>query len=213
MTKGKQVRAFKASVPQPDLSHKSEIIKVYFQSRTGRFSIYGPDHVLGVVHSIKDSYGMGKASFSPTTIEAARIDDVVEAFGAAMGRYVIVLRQEIKKKVILFKFECNQVGDQRYNNISFAGSPCLHVDFEVLWEAGGRLYRQDEPDDLLTSHHKDGHVIDWTPEREAFFEKMRSGLIHLIARLIEFNDSLKTNPEAAIAALTNGAMLLPPPAH
>lgn len=221
-SKGQQVKTFQSFQPQPDLSKVKTIIKVYFKAADGGFYIYGPDHMLPVVEGqCKDK----PFRIMQGSIQAATLASVIEGYEWAEFWYFEILKSENKKKVIVFNFAANRrysegpyctksrgpLDTHVRDDIHFIGSPVLHLDYEILWKAGNRYYKQHEADDPLVGASPDGTIIDWTPEREAFFEKMRAGLVYLIDRLIDFEGDLGVNADLAIASLQSGQALLPPP--
>lgn len=222
-SKGQQVKTFQAWVPQPDLSKVKAIIKVHFRADAGTFYIYGPDHILPVVEGQQNKgqpYRINK-----TSIEASTLAGVLEGYEWAELRYFEILKSEKKQKVIVVNFQCNRsysdgphctkangpLDTHVRDDIHFVKSPALHLSYEILWKAGEQYYRQHEADDPLHHAHPEGTIIEWTAEREAFFEKMRSGLVHLIDRMIDFERDLASNADLAITAMQNGQALLPPP--
>lgn len=217
MRKGKEVRSFTAFVPQPDLSKSKERVSVRFHADSGDFEILLPGHIALAVAGHKAARHNFFASLG--SVRAPTLAEVEGSFKHCCAAYEEILRTEQRKRVIFVRYQRNRmVGDPPYRaeQIPFALTPALGLDFEVLWSAGGRLYRQHDADSPLESagvsedSREGAHVIDWTPEREAFFERLHNSLCGLIERLDVFMRDAASNVDLAIAAGTAG-LLLPGP--
>lgn len=224
-SRGQKVKTFKHWIPQPDLSREETQVAVYFKADEGTFYIYHGAHVFEACQDeAGNMYHFDKVHMRPTSISGKVMDQVVKAFEAVCNKYEKLLREQGKIRVIRFSFARNRryVEDSPFkpaSDISFCGSPALHFDYELLWRVGDKLYRQDAPDFPLQFagsvardrglHGEDETCVDWTPEREAFFEQMRNGLITLINRIEDFQSDLAGNIDLAIAS--GGMFLLAAP--
>lgn len=216
-SRGQQVKTFKASIPQPDLSYQTVIEKVYFQANEGMFSIYPQPHILGLVSG--DAFGdrseHGRNWWRHDRIISDRLDPLLSLHRDIMLRYVSIVREQTKTKVIVFKYECNLSGSLRHvprNDMHFATSPAIALDYAIRWKSGGHLYKFDEDDSELGLQRSgfDGVEIEWTAEREAFFEAMKTGLVNAIDRLIDFEAALKLDAGKAIAQMSRRPLLPAP---
>lgn len=158
--------------------------------------------------------------FSDDHISCSNLNEIVEGFKALCEIYKRLLREQKKERVIRFRFKRNLPGTVDHlpkDDISFCGNPALHFNYEILWRVNDKLYRQYEPDDPLQfagdvqDRHKEGaaHVIEWTQEREAFFESMQRSLVDLILRVEQFQSNLSSNIDLAIAGHTHPLLAAP----
>ncbi len=218
-SKGQQVKTFQAHIPQPDLTYEKVVEKVYFQASDGMFSIYLQPHILGLVSSnaFGDRSEHGRNWWREDRITASQLDPLIAIHRDVLARYVSIVREEKKTKVIVYKFQCNLRGGSLdhvpRDDIHFSISPALALTYGIRWKSGEYLYvyvDEDEPERGLRRSRMDGIEIEWTAEREAFFEAMQSGLISVIDRLIDFETALKVDAGKAIAQM-KGQALLPAP--
>jgi hypothetical protein len=238
-SKGKRVKQFKELVPQLDQSSEMEVIHVYFKADEGNFYIYPQQHLLDVVSSLDNGIDFRDAQYHPGhgSIKAPVMAAAIACYKSLCTKFFDIVRTEQKKRVIRFTLKYNIAkmpdgswrGHAPGDDISFAGRPALHLQYEVLWQSGKRLYRQDRPQDRLQDagsavpsvygnremgmrQRRDGiYIIDWTQEREDFFASMKSSLEQLIHLLVLFVQDLEGDPDMAIANLSGGMTLLPPP--
>lgn len=239
--RGQQVKTFKHHEPQPDLGYKEVIGKVYFDAASGEFSIYTPEHIRLVEQALTEARDQDQsgARMHGGRVIALTMDDVLKHYETVRRRYMALMQSEQKTRVIRFTYASNldwiDGHHEKYRNglpgkirgdrdgISFCGSPALHMTYEVLWEAGGKLYREftrakfsdeaDEPETRLEYVSPGrGMIIPWTPEREAFFARMTGTLETLIMRLDEFSSQLTENVDWAIEQ-ADRALALPPPSE
>lgn len=217
-SRGQQVKTFQAHIPQPDLTYEKVIEKVYFQAASGLFSIYLQPHILGLVdgNAFGDRSEHGRNWWRSDRIVSSQLQPLLDLHRDVLARYTSIVREQTKTKVIVFKFECNLAGSFKHvprNDMHFATSPAIALNYAVRWRSGGNLYTFDEEDPELglQQSHFDGVEIEWTAERETFFEAMKIGLINAIDRLIDFEKALKVNAGKAIAQMS-GRALLPAPA-
>lgn len=199
--KGSIVSSYKASIPQPDQTEVDQITKVYFQGEF--FYIYLPEHI---AEAIKSGYdGLGENSHG-AYIRDRQIAEVKDDFSSICERYLHLIQSQGAVKVIRYKFQAKHAGmpvfggsygfDQGAN---LGPGVALLLDYEVLWRSGNRLFYGRYEDNELRLQDKGpvpnpalswsrDRLIEWTEEREAFFEAMKKGMIGLIDRLIQFCD-------------------------
>lgn len=200
-TKGSMVSSYKTSIPQPDQTSVEQITKVYFQGEF--FYIYLPEHI---AEAIKSGYdGLGSNSFG-SYIRDRQIAEVKDDFGSICERYLALIQSQGAVKVIRYKFQAKHAGMPVFGSeytfehgANLGPGVAMLLDYEVLWRSGTRLFYGHYEDGELRlqdkgpvpnpalSWQKD-RLIEWTEEREAFFEGMKKGLIGLIDRLIQFCD-------------------------
>lgn len=226
-SKGQKVKQFTASVPHPDLSITNQVIPVYLDA-DAMFVVYLPDHI---TMAIKGHPKRPSELRSDGRIMADTFDPVKNSTTSAFALYQRILREETKVKVILVHFNANRRGDGHNgmmaqntgfipSGISFSAPTTLHLRYEVLWRAGGALYRQYGPDSPLeyvassalgpVKNMQERFEVEWTPEREAFFRKITDGLKELVDRLcLFFGSDLETSINSAITA--GGLPALPAP--
>jgi hypothetical protein len=228
-SKGQRVKTFKAYIPQSDLTKKETQVVVYFRADNGLFYIFDGAHMFDPSRdAARTSYDARELSIHANMITSKTLDRIVRGFGDICAIYDNMTRDAAKKKVIRFAFAANapwyREGEAALSDIHFCGSPALHLTYEVLYQVGDHLYTKsnvfgDEKEDATLQYRgkatgarfRDGEAvtIDWTEEREAFFENMRGSLIELIRRVSDFNRNLLVNVDHAIAA--NSLLMLPAP--
>lgn len=219
-SRGQQVKTFQAHIPQPDLTYEKIVEKVYFQATEGMFSIYPQPHILGLVSgdAFGERYEHGRHWWRSDRITSDRLDDLLAIHRDVLTRYVSIVTEQTKSKVIVFNFKCNLSASIHFiprQDISFSPSPAMALTYAVRFKSGGHLYRyvdEDDPASGLRRSGADGIEVEWTAEREAFFEAMRSGLIGAIERLQNFEKMLKKDVNTAISQMM-GRPLLPAPDH
>jgi hypothetical protein len=213
--KGQRVKTFKAWIPQQDLTKIETQVGVYFKPDSGRFYIYDGAHMFAAAaERAKKSYEGRDVHIRDTMITDNTLDGLLNGFKAICFAYEEEMKNAAKKKVIRFTFKANTEWDgsrQPKSDISFCGAPAIHLMYEVLYQVGDQVYFQDAEDgrlqyrgkaDEARHSHSDAVTIDWTPEREAFFENMRQSLVTLINRVDDFQKNLLVNVDNAIAATT-----------
>lgn len=226
-SKGQAVKRFKDTVPQPDQSSVEQITVVYFAAGDGEFRIYVPEHISQALPQDLTTQGYVSTVAEPHVKDATQ-QGVLTAWTKLKERYLGLLRREGAVKVIRYAVRAQHPGQATYGDrFSFEYSHlgpgvALQLDWEVLWRSGDRLfYGRYEGDEL---HLQDKgpvpvnaytfekyRLIEWTEEREAFFQAMKDGLISLIERLIVF---CRGDVETQIAQIMSGAAsnpLLPAP--
>lgn len=230
---GKQVKTFVQPIPQPDLTHQHAKISVYFQAADGLFSIAVPEHIADFIGSRTDFDVKAYRAHSRLT-QAATLDGVISGFKATIGEYERLIKDIAREKVIVITFKANissfklAGGRIKPADMFSSPSPALALTFQVLWRIGNGLYRAstpmaDEPirftyirQDPTSRDAPRGYdsgetfVIDWTQEREDFFESMDQAMTTLIQRICDmlFGDTA----EAVDRMIAGGGMLsLPAP--
>jgi len=219
-SKGQQVKTFQAHIPQPDLTYQKVVEKVYFQASDGMFSIYLQPHILGLVSAadLGDRYMHGGQWWRSDRITDSQIDSLLAIHRDVLARYTSIVREQTKTKVIVFNFKCN-VSSMHHvprDDMHFAPRPALALSYAVRFKSNGVLYKcvdEGDPTSGLRRSHAEGVEIEWTPEREAFFEAMEQGLISAIDRLLDFEKALKEDAGKAIAQMSGRPLLPAPTAH
>jgi hypothetical protein len=190
--------------------------KIDFDSKTGRFSITMP----------KEYQAMFPASGSPT---AKTLEDVEREFRDAIYRWK---EAAIKiRKVILYRFAVSIPSGRNDFESSFENHPEHAVGFQ--WEVcrertvGTEIqYFQINVEDEENEGHElfihrpyiqrpdenekgasPTMAIDWTPEREKFFESMETGIKHLVSRVVEFERQIR-DPKVLDRLVASGTFLL-----
>jgi hypothetical protein len=228
-SKGQRVKTFKSYIPQSDLTKKETQVAVYFKADNGHFYIFDGAHMFQPsADAARKSYDSRELGIHEDMITSKTLERIVRGFDDICHIYDNMMRDAAKKKVIRFSFKANapwyREGEAALSDINFCGSPALHLTYEVLYQVGDNLYTKsdvfdDEKEDAKLQYRgkatearfRDGEAvtIDWTEEREAFFENMRGSLIELIHRVNDFNKNLLVNVDNAIAA--NSLLMLPAP--
>lgn len=206
-TSGKKLKTELVHVPQPDLTEVATLFDVYFQpDNSCHFAIRLPDHIAA---TLKHADHVTNASYNGVVGDLRREFD----------RYRQLLRQDAKKRVILVFFgaQCveNVPGARRLHN---AGNDAIQFRYDVLWQVGDKLYSQYDVDSDLKlvgdvrskfpSENEGRYVLDWTAEREVFFEAMAGGMLTLIRRLSDFFVTLSADPDKALASIVSARLLL-----
>lgn len=212
-SKGQRVKTFKAFIPDADLKKTETQVVVYFKADNGEFSIYDGAHMFAAARERVQKKTGRELSVFDNRITAYSLNVIVQGFADLSTAYEHEMRETLKKKVIRFTFKCNTKWDgehQAKNDISFCGTPAVHIDYEILYQIGDQLYERVGDEDHSTLHYRgsakearfrDGEAVtvDWTEEREAFFENMRASLVSLIHRVDAFQQNLLVNVDRAIA--------------
>ena len=216
-SKGQKVKTFKHWIPNSDLTKTETQVSVYFKADNGMFSIYDGAHMFPAAQDLVKGK-IGGWHIHTDHIYSDTMDSVIECFKYICQCYEQAMKNAAKKKVIRFTFKRNTSWDgehQAADDISFCGKPAVHFEHEVLYQVGDQLYEQDKEGSTLHYRGKphegrqrsgDAITIDWTPEREAFFENMKQSLITLIHRVDDFQKNLLVNVDNAIAG--GGPLLL-----
>lgn len=215
-SKGQRVKTFKAYIPNSDLTKTETQVVVYFQAANGLFTIYDGAHMFDAarerVHKTKADER--ELRIHATFITANTLNAVVEGFNYICHAYEAEMKEASKKKVIRFTFKRNVKGTVDHlpvDDISFCGTPAIHITYEVLYQVGEQLYYKSSEDAGASLQYRgkaneargrngDAITVDWTPEREAFFANMQAALETLIHRVDDFQKNLLDNVDNAIAA-------------
>jgi hypothetical protein len=220
-SKGKIVKTFKAYIPRSDLTTVETQVSVYFKADTGMFTIYDGPHMYPAVQG-RINLKANDVRIGDTYITSQRLNAITQAFDDICVKYTNEMRELQKRKVIRFTFKRNTPWDKESDrpaadDIHFCGTPAIHFTYEVLYRVGDTLY--EKPDDDINLQYRgsategrfrdgDAITVDWTEEREKFFNNMQASLLTLIHRVDDFQKNLLTNVDRAIAG---GALLLEKP--
>ncbi len=230
-SRGQKVKTFTEQVMQEDGTYAKQQFAVYLRGEDTMFAIYLPDYIAKTVRGDpKLRRGDRGDVHSDDSIRAVSYDVAYGHFRTAHSRFVEIMQDRHKRKMISFEFKANRYGDHgkhfplgSRSEISFCPTPALAVTYEVLWAVGDVLFLVDHHEggigqrwgSVTNYSTKHGHLIDWTPEREAFFKALDTGLVTLIQKLEAFTATVKAgDPDAAIAQLASsfGLAALPAPA-
>ena len=161
---------------------------VKYKTKTSKFSIQLPQ---------KMQERMGFRSLWGNTE-----DDVVREFFKVQEDYLDMLTT--KKKVILYKFESRaHVMDEKdekcihsSNDISFCEGTGLTLEWNVYYLqelSGEKSYHDIEDGKYITWFNESDTYLEWTPEREKFFQETQEFLELLIMKAYKFfKDSKET---------------------
>lgn len=231
-SKGKVVKTFKHYIPVNATEKAETIVKVYFEAKNGWFVIYLPDQLkvnLGDRHLAEgDLYNPprqaaegfeGREGF----VRSLQMDRAISLFEQVCREFERIQKLENREKIIVVTFNANHPqkggfdgGGPGYGKISFIGRPALHLSYRVFWKVGVATYTDDGNGGM--THHgtvpkSDGvggtYVLEWTPEREAFFAQAVNGIAGLIDRIADFlsgDTALKVD-----ALVSGGVAFLPAP--
>lgn len=227
-SKGQRIKTFKAWIPNSDLTKTETQVVVYFKADNGLFYIFDGAHMFAPVReSLGKSYdGRRGTAIHDTMLTNNTLNEVVATFEYICDQYLAQMREAQKTKCIRFTFKRNRSwikgrDDHRQtpSDISFCGTPAITFSYEVLFRVGDLLYYKNGENGALQYRGKaneargrdgDATTIEWTAEREAFFENMQASLITLICRIEDFHENLTVNVDKAIAHTAQ--LLLPKPA-
>ena len=203
--KGQQVKTFKHYTPVEGEARRAEqIMKVYFKADNGQFYIYPDAFLMAFAHDGYDGPSGGYSLYNDR-IAADTMDTVIDGFKTICQRYEHAMKENKKVKVIRFWFAKNirQTLCADRDDMSFVGSPALHLRYEVLWRVGDVLLRENmqSAGKVGSTSRGDGTttIIDWSEARELFFANMVAGLETLIMRCVDFTADLEKNVDNAIA--------------
>lgn len=153
-------------------------------------------------------------------ISAPTLKEVEKLWDEKMGKYKSA--RTIERKVIYYRIQCNS-SEYEGEDISFCDGVALAVAAQVLTETKGTYsdgkksysYRVEKSSlpDSMTRVDRSFHglqnedpdcMIDWTPEREAFFKQVGEAIDQLIVKL----DSVLNNRERLLEIIDSGARVL-----
>lgn len=252
-SKGQQVKSFKHWEPGADARRVEVIKKVYFKADSGRFSIDLPDHISGVADGFDVvKHNMDGVARTDGVWADVRQSTAGRVYGKVLDPTIalykeicqaferfMTLENAVKKIEVTFKKNVSFRQDRPHSfnggavavgggfgtEISFCGSPALHMNYRIVWEMNGRLFERHEHKgwkgerDYMTMHdvggvadpHANGRpsrervVIPWTQEREDFL----AGIVVRITDLAWLLSDFLGDAEANIShALTHGGGLL-----
>lgn len=218
-SKGQRVKSWKELVYDAELQTTYEVIQVYFKADHGKFFIYPPTHYVEALPSM-DLNGAYFSAGERGDIYGMTLDAVVDGFKTVTEKYKELVKQQKKIKIIVIylhyqsKKHPQGYGSETSFRDNHIQAPALHFDYELGWDVNGTLYRWNGDDGKhlhrrgQTKSHK---TVEWTPEREEFFSRMKAGLQGLVDMLVGFFGNLEKDPDQAIAAFLSKNMLLAPP--
>lgn len=226
-SKGTRVKSFTAYPPGLDLEGVKTVVPIYFHAGESDFSATLPEHIVEGIgrHPERSDKLRGNQVRSPMA------DDIEPLYEQCCKLYKKIQQNAVRKRVIWVHVEANHPSagfPERFTfkSISFAQVPALTMQYRVLWQVGDGLYNSNDMGDGRLDHlsfinrvpdqtgkayqTRDTFVIDWTQEREDFFESMKEGLVELIRRiawLLHDNAGVKIDQLLA----SGNAGLLPAP--
>lgn len=99
----------------------------------------------------------------------------------------------------------------RREDLGFAHSPALELTHYVCYEAGGNLYDLETMENLgelrFESRDENVVVLEWTEERERFFEEARLGLLKTIYKIDSFIKAVQEDPAKLDAWISRQPLL------
>ena len=218
----KKVKKFKQPMPNEAGMYDQEAEHILWLDPRGdcTFGAFIPEYV-----AITTASGIEEMDNEQWFVRGCDKENVIEKMRLMFNNYVEPLKRKKKRRVIEIHFKSYshlEEWERAYSRGgigTFEGSkPRLSFDYNVLWEAGGDLYKQDAPEEMLrrigpaprttlNPEHDTKFIIPWTQEAEDFCEDFNARLSHLIRDITEFF----MNPEKNILAATRGEFLLLPP--
>lgn len=226
-SKGTRVKSFTAHPAGLDLEKVKTVVPIYFHAADSDFSATLPPHIVE---------GIGRHPERPDKLRGNQVrspmaDDIEPLYEQCCKLYEKIQQNAMRKKVIWVHVRANHPTKGfpemfSFQDISFAQVPALTMQYRVLWQVGDGLYSSNDMGEGRLDHlsfmsrvpepsnkpyqTRDTFVVDWTEEREAFFESMKEGLIELIRRIAHL---LAGDSGAKIDLLlaSGNAGLLPPP--
>jgi hypothetical protein len=207
-SKGTKVKSFTAHIPTGagDRDHEKIVVPIYFRAKDSTFAAYLPEHI--AEGAGKHPEHSPRYRDHEKAVVSDKADDIEPAFEAMTKLWRRIQQNVAKKKVIQVFVQANARGN-RYQNvaqagfvfkeISFVQGPALNIWHRVLWQIGDGLYNENDygdgslprmsytaavskPDGRPGST-RESFLLDWTQEREDFFDNMREGLLTLIERI------------------------------
>lgn len=101
----------------------------------------------------------------------------------------------------------------RREDLGFAHSPALELTHYVCYEAGGNLYDLETMANLgelrFESRDENVVVLEWSEERERFFEEARLGLLKTIYKIDSFIRAVQKDPAKLDAWILRQPLLSP----
>lgn len=203
-TKGTRMGQITDEVMQEDLSMEKAVLVIYFKD--DQFNIHLPEHMHGVLVGWSEA-GFNSHVTSKGVLRAPTMPGIKNAWKLAEARYRHVIQHAEKKKVIVLNLQYNARGldgGGHFNKhkLQSIGCPALYIDYQLAWEVNGKLYHyfgkgSDQQDSRQTLQRLDAGIydaaiIEWSAEREQFFEGMRGALNGLIKRLHELRTAIDT---------------------
>jgi len=190
----------------------SQFVKIIYVDNQGVFYAKLPPEVAS---------GLGCA----VEVSADKLDVLDRLYQAKLDAMVETRRKT--RKVIVYEFNF----EDGYRRAGGAGMSFVHglainvqaavfneieteipqkkSNYEYVFQRESKLGRiqGQNPGELIHGHGKQESVLDWTPEREAFFVKMQDALLGLIQNM----KATLRSPENLILFIEKNIALLPPP--
>lgn len=101
----------------------------------------------------------------------------------------------------------------RREDLSFAKTPALELNYFVCYQVGQELYELDDMDHIGSvdswKHDQNDNAIylEWTEEREKFFEEARLGLLKTIFSIDKFVKGVRKDPALLDAWISRQPLL------
>ena len=252
-SKGQQVKTFKHWEPGSDAKTVAVIKKVYFKADTGNFSIELPDWITAVAPGFDDvkrhNEHMNDGTWAdvrrtPGVIYSKTQDGCIALYKSVCASFIRFMRLEgaVKRIEVTFKKNVPYRPDRAHSfnggsvavgggfgtDISFCGSPALHMNYRVVWEMNGRLFLKEEHtykgettftmrdiggvDDPRSNGKpsRERVIIPWTQEREDFLAGIVAKITDLAWLLSDFLGDAEANITHALTA-GGGLLAIAPP--
>lgn len=234
--KGMKVKTFTAHIPTGAAAEDFEkvVVPIYFRAKDSTFAAYLPEHIADGAG--KHPEHPNRYKDHERAIVAEKADEIEPSFEAMLKLWRRIQQNAAKKKVIQVFVQANARGNRFQNvaaagftfrEISFVTGPALNIWHRVLWQIGDGLYSANEYGDGKLTHltyhaavskpdgrpgaTRESFLLDWTQEREDFFDTMRDGLLTLIERIaFMLAGDTGNNVDRMIAG--GGLLSLPAPA-
>lgn len=210
-------------VAQEDATEAQEQVAIRLNKQTGVFSIELPDHIADVQHALYEEEDHPDWLYTGV-IRTTSMVDVVRHFKTICLLYIrwYRTRNETKHIGVTLQYNLRHIADfheprnstefagyngGRRQEISFAGNPALHLQYQILYKVGDDYFTKHRDGRLQQRRFATGEVqiIEWTEERETILSEGIEALEKLIMRLIEFMDHPAENIDRLATA---GAGLL-----
>lgn len=180
-------------------------VEVYFSAKHGTFTIKLPERVKNI---------LGKEEVGSDTFDGAKIE-----FRKAVADYKQALTAERKVIRYAFKAKAEFVTEKNgddwkwfdANEVSFARGTAMDLFYEVCIErtVDGKKAYYHLNGNFIAGHYEEDKekTMDWTKEREAFFEALKHGLELSIMKAHKF---FNANSDDIVRFIDSGGKLLLP---
>jgi hypothetical protein len=245
--KGKVVNQWVTSEMDPTGESRAAKLPISLTIKDGLFHIPVAQHVVDFLGASPKwpSYVNENDNFwrhHDGEVVAATIDGVKGKHDLVMKHFQATVRNQNRRKVIIVEFDGDSSDREYYPRMNARGlahmvqashmrhgrAPSLSLNYSILWEMEGRLYRvyerhgSDDPPQMTymraapdrtkpSSGRTTTFMLDWTEEREAFFRQMEEAMNKLIERIaIMLGGDLQETVDKMIAG-GGGLLSLPAP--